>query len=486
MRKAAQTTPNASSRLTVGRSVIFCAQLSFGVNDGREKFGGMKRSMVLSLALLAVCFVGFVGFAFSFGIYHGAKRTGIMWATVDFKDTIEDAVKSFTGEGPTPFGIRAEYHLKPALYEGDGVTVNEVNEEEPSLIVLAGYFDGKLEMRLIRRDGTVVASWALRSSKFVRDASGPWTTVQGILALPDGSVVFNFNDSGTVKLDKCGDVVWTLVHPVHHSLTRAEEGGFWSPGNRFFKKGEASPLPLFETPFSMNTVLRISEDGKVLSEMSVPKLIFDNRLGAILTVGREFSDRRQGKMREIIHLNKIAELTSDIAGDFPMFEVGDLALSLENHNMIVVVDPDTWKVKWWRIGPWLRQHDPEFRRGGRLVVFNNNNYPTLEGTEASNKLSSNVVEIDPATDQYSIVFGSRKGQEMSAPQRSSIELTPNGGILINESPRGRVLEVDAEGRIVWEYINRAGPDLIEIIFDIGIYPASYFAVSDWSCAQAGG
>ena len=49
-------------------------------------------------------------------------------------------------------------------------------------------------------------------------------------------------------------------------------------------------------------------------------------------------------------------------------------ISLRNYNLLFVVDPDTWKVKWYQIGPWRRQHDPEFNGDGTITVFNNNTY----------------------------------------------------------------------------------------------------------------
>ena len=47
-------------------------------------------------------------------------------------------------------------HLR---YEGEGVTINDVSEGEDELIFLAGFFDDTNQLRLIRRDGTVIVRW---------------------------------------------------------------------------------------------------------------------------------------------------------------------------------------------------------------------------------------------------------------------------------------------------------------------------------------
>ena len=40
--------------------------------------------------------------------------------------------------------------------------------------------------------------------------------------------------------------------------------------------------------------------------------------------------------------------------------------------MVLVLDPDDMTIKWRRQGPWIHQHDPDFRSDGRISVFNNN------------------------------------------------------------------------------------------------------------------
>ncbi len=233
--------------------------------------------------------------------------------------------------------------------------------------------------------------------------------------------------------------------------------------------------------------MKVSEDGGVLTEISLPKLFYDEGLEALLTLGGHRVLRVAGHS-EIFHFNKIAELSSDIANHFPMFEAGDLLLSFRERNLILVLDPDMKKIKWWKIGPWLRQHDPEFKAGGTITVFNNNAYTeNLFGAnledECKDKVPciSNIVEIDPVSGDHSIIYGNTKGQEMFTLIKGRHKLTQNGGLFVAEFEGGRVFETDAAGRIIWEYINRYDSDEVAGITDARIYPARYFSVSDWSC-----
>jgi hypothetical protein len=270
---------------------------------------------------------------------------------------------------------------------------------------------------------------------------------------------------------------------THHSVERAEGGGFWVPGRRFVETD--SPFPPFEPPFHEDTLLRISEEGRILAEVSVPRIFYDNGLQAVLTA----ADLTRGMTwdQEILHLNKITELRSTSAASFPMFEAGDLALSIRDLNLLMVVDKSAARVKWWKTGPWLRQHDPEFSRDGTIVVFNNNLYETVfeignQQTPLSTPRVSNIVEVDPASGKAQVIYGGRRGQELLSVVRGKVDLTPRGGLLIVESEGGRVLETNADGRLVWNYINRYSAEKVAEITEARLYSSAYFDVKDWSCA----
>ena len=429
-----------------------------------------------------------LGLAFAFGFYSAVKKTVVF----DLVKHVRDSVKLVLGEFSTLAG-RPEHFLQPARYEGDGVTVNGVADGDTDLILLSGFFGDTNALRLIRRNGDLVAEWPVRFSALFPDTTHvptppatDWNIdTHGALALPDGAVVFNFEWGGLVKLDRCGEVVWTLPRATHHSVERAEGGGFWVPATRL-RDEEPSPFPPFPTPLREDTILRVSEDGEVLAEISVPALFYDNSMEAVLTAsGHSFTNNLNWD-GQILHLNKVAELTSDLADDFPSFSTGDLVLSIRETNQIMVVDPVRREVKWWQIGPWLRQHDPEFRPGGKIVLFNNNVYRTAfdnnqEKTPLSYRVGSDIIEVDPETGEHKVIYGEEEGQEMLTVVRGKVELTDGGGLLITEFEGGRVFETDADGAIVWEYINRYNEKEVAEITEARVYPVTYFTVGDWSC-----
>ena len=171
-----------------------------------------------------------------------------------------------------------------------------------------------------------------------------------------------------------------------------------------------------------------------------------------------------------------------------MFAPGDLLLSIRGQNALLVVDPTDQRIKWWNIGPWIRQHDPEFKAGGTISVFNNNSYGSVLATafarsDPSIPRVSNILEMDPATRRSKIVYGDVKRQEMLSVIRGKHELTARGGLLITEFDGGRVFQTDSNGRLVWQFINRYDGDEVAEITEARVYPPGYFEVLDWSCEE---
>jgi arylsulfotransferase ASST len=116
------------------------------------------------------------------------------------------------------------------------------------------------------------------------------------------------------------------------------------------------------------------------------------------------------------------------------FEAGDLLISLRTIDLVAVVDPDDYRVKWWSNGPWIGQHDPDFASDGTISVYNN---------------------------------------------------TGRGRVLIAVPGEGRAIEVSADGRLLMEFNNlsRAGTSYNEYIEEARWVASDYFPAVP-SCTNA--
>ena len=386
-------------------------------------------------------------------------------------------------------------HLQPSRGQDEGVTLNRRVGDGAS-ILMVGFFDDENQARLVARDGSVVAKWPLdffehfpdESARACKIKSPLYVDIHGAQLTPKGELVANYEYCGTVKVDHCGNVLWRLEEATHHSLTKAQGGGYWILARDEWQTAEQRDrFPPFSVAAGTNKIfedilLKVSEEGEVLERVSIPQLLYDSGLEALMTAtGDDFTTGGSAR-KELVHTNKVAELSEELSDNFPLFSAGDLVLSLRELNLVFVVDGDTKRVKWHQTGPWLRQHDPEFMPDGRISIFNNNVYKTSYNGSYTRKgapLDTNIVAVDPVTGETEVIYGQKPGQEMLSVIRGQHELLDNGGMIITEFDAGRVLEVDSGGNLVWEYVNHFDDKFVGEITNAALYDFDYFTV-DWN------
>lgn len=379
-------------------------------------------------------------------------------------------------------------HLQPARGDGAGVTLG-ADLDDGALILVSSFYDDGNEIRLIRRDGSPVARWPVdyfslfpdRSYLTLPPQASLNTDIHGMVIRPDGAVIFNFDYAGMAALSRCGELLWTLPAMTHHSIEFAEGGGLWSFARRQYKAGDRSFAP-FVGPAWEDYIIKVSDDGKILREVGVmaPLLASKDGLSQMTAVGGVPSGDPDG---ELIHPNKVAELPAALAPAFPMFRAGDLIVSERTYNLLMVLDGETGALKWRQVGPFIRQHDPEFAPDGTIVLFDNNAFESrgeilpAPGTAPV----TTVMALDPADGSTTVLYGDRPGEEMLSRIRGKVELLPRDHLLITEFEGGRVIEVDDQRRKVWEYVNRHDERRVAEITEARLFRPGYFTVGDWSC-----
>ena len=344
--------------------------------------------------------------------------------------------------------------------------------------------DDMLEVVIIAQSGDVIQRWPvdwfelwpnpdhLPADK--KPQQHPGTHIHGAVLLDDGSVVFNFENLGLIRLDACGKVVWRLPERTHHAIYQAEDGTLWLPSERD-QPAEPGSDPLAKT--RDYTILQLTQDATVLREISVNELLKQNDLlGYIFT--RAQGNEDLGLSGDALHLNDVDIFPTTLPATF--FAPGDIMISLRNINTIFVFDGASLKLKKAWTGPFLRQHDPDFIDGDTISVFDNNNV-AAKGADRSSKillLHANddavdvVYEGTPAAPFYTAIMG--KHQTLA-----------NGNVLITESMNGRVFEIDPSGAIVWEYNNIVGEGMVGLVEEGQRLPerfdGAFFAAARSAC-----
>lgn len=339
-----------------------------------------------------------------------------------------------------------------------------------------GFFGRKTGMRLLDMDGDVLHEWRVSFNELWPDATHveralhDWDAqIHGAVLYPNGDVVFNFQYGGLARVDACGRPIWRLPEQTHHSVYEDENGHLWVPSRR--RHDEPSPaLPGAPLPYYEDLVLEISPDGRILREISVLDVILEGgHEGLLYANGEHGAVLNLPLDGDFTHLNDVEVLEPSVAAAFPMFSAGDLLLSLRNLNLLLVVDPDTETVKWWMVGPYLRQHDPDFLPSGRISVFDNRR----DGAGGDALGGSRILEVDPATREIFVVYGDGAGERFYTETMGDHQHLPNGNILITESEAGRAFEIAPSGSVVWSYVNRWDDESAALIGRAVRYPASY-------------
>jgi hypothetical protein len=368
--------------------------------------------------------------------------------------------------------------LAPARHKEKGVTQHVKGKAYPGQTFIEGFFGNGNGMQLIDLDGAMLHEWRVSFNAIWPEAPHleqqphDWDIeIHGALLYPNGDVVFNFQYGGLVRLDKCARVRWKLPLQTHHAIFQDTEGNLWVPGRRL-RKTPVEKFPKVPAPFYEEYILQVSPDGKVLREISILDAIFESKYEGVLFANGAHGTRINVPLdRDFTHLNDIEVLAPETAPAFPLFEAGDLLVSLRNMNLLLVLSPKSARIKWSLTGPYLRQHDPDFLPTGRISVFDNRR----DGGNGAIFGGSRILELDPVTTKIVTVYGEGDNTRFYTETMGDHQRLPNGNMLITESEAGRAFEVTADGEVVWSFVNRWDDDAVAVIGRATRYSEHYTA-----------
>jgi hypothetical protein len=404
--------------------------------------------VVWATGLLTVCLLGIV---FVAGVLLSDKEE-LTDLVVELEEAVEMTVAKMPGR--TNWWYRKTKKTKL-------VPTHRPNATQPGLTLINGIgAKNQLMMRVIDADGSTVQDWEIdwykmwpnptHLHKSLLPKRKPAALIHGIKLMPNNDVVFNFEHLGALRVNACSEVVWRLPYITHHSIFQDDNGDLWITANRYHTK-KMRDYPHLKVPRLEPTVIRISPEGELLEEFSVLDMIADADLRGYLFQGTKDNFGNAQKRREdLIHLNDVEVFSSDMTPGF--FQPGDIMLSLRNLNSIAVLDGSTRQIKYWRMGGWVWQHDPDFIDGNRISVYDNNNSfgTSIEG-------HSRIVVVDARTDKTEIRYPRKGSRKFFSGAMGKHQILENGNLLITETMNGRAFEITAEDKVVWEYLNIVEP-----------------------------
>lgn len=400
-------------------AVGFGAAVKYSI-DGREE----HRGLVPRVALKVASFPGMV---------RSAVGEASAYVAGEYDRFVLVDIPRPDRPGLTP--VRAAPHLPLRglmIARGEGEIVRGWR-------VLVGTFDWDGRFRhgavLISPDLEAIHFWALDEPPVGDNPAVPAhrRVPHGFAVLPDASAVFAFDGGKSLqKIDACSSQIWQEGGDYHHAVTLTEDRQHvWT------LSGDALAMVNVETGQVARSIhlFDVIEANPEIDILEIRRLHDNDAFG-------NARDRNDPYLEDPFHLNDVDPLPSDIADAFPQFQAGDLLVSLRSPNLVMVVDPDTARVKWWRVGAWKRQHDPDWLPSGRIAVFDNQ----------MNRQWSRIVEIEPRSLEVSVRLPGEP-YDFYTRIRGKHQILPSGHHLVVSSQQSWAFEIGPDGKVALEFMN---------------------------------
>lgn len=264
---------------------------------------------------------------------------------------------------------------------------------------------------------------------------------------PDGDLIGMFTGEGDtpygyglVKLDADNEIVWTYDGRAHHDFDVTEDGSIWLL-TQTFRNLDESPIeggPNWADRALEDFLVELSPSGEELRRIS----LIDAVAGYERDVIRRWFEREP--KWDLLHMNDVDEVGADFAEHHDFAEPGQILFSSRSLSAIGLLDPETGEVVWMQTGFWDKQHDPDTFPNGQMLIFDNRGYGGSGG-------NSQVARFDPQSGRVVWSFHGSEQRRFHCPWWGKQTPLSGGNVLIADSLNARILEVDQNREIVWEW-----------------------------------
>ena len=403
-----------------------------------------------------------VGLIFYAGIYFTQHKLWPYRPIARAFDVLDDGIK---------YGVFApQYSIAdaPSNSSREPFTVYDREAVLPGFRAVMGYQheNGGFGIRIYDTNGEIVNERVIDYA--TEDPDGPSAGSDAPHAfhfMKDGSVLVNFDKGDLLgRFDVCGKAVWSREGVYHHSFDADPSGGVWT------WLGDKSAFSQYQY-----LVLFDPETGETLREIGlVEDIITSNpEIRTLFSLVPGHVPVKEARLRstpDLFHPNDLEVLSEELAPLFPQFKAGDLLLSFRNVDMVAVMDPDTFEIKWWAQGPWIQQHDPDFTRSGEISVYNNN-----RGRDWDWPGRSSIVLINPQTRAVRTVE-LEDDYEFYSSYMGKHEYLDNDALQIAVPWEGRALEFDKNGKLILEINNVLSEKFNAFVADYTWLPEDFFDI----------
>jgi hypothetical protein len=302
---------------------------------------------------------------------------------------------------------------------------------------------------LVSTEGKLAGAWAHDMALNV----SPTVDLAHRLIFPAGDSVFSW---GCDYTDFQRKVPVSEILLGHHSIGQAPDGTYWTING----KKENEVIAQYRLKIKKPGVLPEASDVEILKEIKMDSDIrlANSEISANTTqfslVWDENNDPQ--KLHPIIGYNRDPFHGNDaepfVDPRFPTDAGYALLVSIRQQNLILVLDPVTYRILWYRQGLTERQHDPDYTEKG-IYVYNNRTFSGF----------STIDFIPFESDGFGyfghkIVVDGRKHDwfDPSRGQHQVILQDEKRFHLVTNDRNGRVMIFNQDDQMVFEMVNILG------------------------------
>ncbi|OXG43997.1 PQQ enzyme repeat protein [Cryptococcus neoformans Bt120] len=291
---------------------------------------------------------------------------------------------------------------------------------------------------LIDNSGEVVHKWDL-----------PYRVGRYARILPNGNLLVGMKDPEApapfpfflkygggiyMELDPEGKVVNELRDPLgHHDCFYEGDGHFFYAGLEALSPEEQAALPGgvpgTEAPDGKTyaDTIREVKDGKLVWEWKV-------------------SEHLDPKIFPLQHYYP-REHWPLINAIYPLKD-GNILASLRSVSAVIIIEKATGKIIWHLDSTVVaQQHCANELPNGNILIFDNGAFRHRESFQWSR-----AIEVDRATKEIVWQWHAPTKETFYTPFMGSAQRLLNGNTLVCESAFGRVMEINTENKVCWEYV----------------------------------
>jgi len=247
--------------------------------------------------------------------------------------------------------------------------------------LVAATSDNGILSIMMFKDHDIIHKWDVGYDRIfgTKEQNGK-NRINGLVVLPDGSVVVNFEKrKGLARIDRKGQPMWVREDTqTHHSVTLTANNTLWVPVDVRFRKKQGLHA-------AGNRVVYLQEldidTGETIRSINLTDILEQNSLhGHYALAERD----------DVLHVNDVQEVGSAFAAANAALGIkpNDIIVNAKYINLVIIFSPDTGKASYAEFAPWNQPHDTDPQNDGTFLLFDNNLRPKKSEFEGNSRILS--------------------------------------------------------------------------------------------------